>query len=278
MSLSLFNERPLILAHRGGRSLAAENTLSAIRKAKEAGADGCEIDVQITKDGELIVLHDLNLLRSTNACAHPVFINNPPVLPWRFTLEEIKKLSADVFPRRFCPPKYKEKPWLELPAIVDPDLGVPTLDEALKLCRDLGMVVNVEIKDLSRACPENLEKSIVEKVLAAIEDVNMEDEVIISSFNHEYVFRSKQLAPNVLTGALTFHKFTGDPVEVVMKSGADAWHPGFRSLNADNVRAAREAGFAVNPYTVNAAEDVDRLIKWGVTGLVTDYPQEYALK
>ena len=70
----------MIWAHRGGRSLAAENTLAAVRKAKEAGADGWELDVQVTKDGEVILLHDLNLLRSTNASVHPLFIGNPPAL------------------------------------------------------------------------------------------------------------------------------------------------------------------------------------------------------
>ena len=98
----LFNDRPLILGHRGARGLAAENTLHAVRLAAKAGADGCEIDVSPTKDGELIVLHDLNLLRTTNAAGQPLFANNPPALPWRFTLEEIRTLSANIYPRRLC--------------------------------------------------------------------------------------------------------------------------------------------------------------------------------
>lgn len=102
--LSLLHDTPLIWAHRGGRSLAAENTLLALRKGHEAGADGWETDVQLTRDGQLILLHDLNLLRTTNAGVHPLFMANRPTLPWRFTLEEIKLLSANVFPQRSCSP------------------------------------------------------------------------------------------------------------------------------------------------------------------------------
>ncbi|NDV22616.1 glycerophosphodiester phosphodiesterase family protein [Desulfovibrio sp. JC022] len=273
MSLSLINKRPLIWAHRGGRSLAPENTLAAVRKAKEAGADGWELDVQVTKDGEIILLHDLNLLRSTNASVHPVFAVNPPALPWRFALEEIKQLSANVFPRRFCPPKYKRQPWRDLPENLPDDLRIPTLVEALKLSRELDMWINVEIKDLSKAVPGSLGGKIVEKVLGIIREQSMDDQVVVSSFNHDYVRRSKEIAPHILTGVLTEHNFDGDPLEAARKAGADAWHPGFRFLTEEKVKAVREAGVAVNPYTVNEVEDMQRLTKWGVTGLVTDYPQ-----
>jgi len=273
MSLSLINSRPLIWAHRGGRSLAPENTLAAVRKGKEAGADGWELDVQITRDGEIILLHDLNLLRSTNASVHPVFVDNPPAFPWRFTLAEIKQLSADIFPRRFCPPKYERKPWREIPENLPDDLRIPTLAAALELSRELDMWVNVEIKDLSKAVPQSLAGNIVEKVLEVIRAQKMDDQVIVSSFNHDYVRESKLIAPHILTGALTEHNFNGDPVEAVSMVNADAWHPGYRCLTEEKVKAVREAGLAINPYTVNDFEDMRQLTAWGVTGLVTDYPQ-----
>ncbi len=274
MSLSLINDRPIIWAHRGGRSLAAENTLLALRKAHAAGADGWETDVQLTKDGKVILLHDLNLLRSTNACAHPLFMKNPPVLPWRFTLDEIRLLSADVFPRRFCPPKYKERPWQNLSKSVSPDLRIPTLVEALRLSKELGMWVNIEIKDVSKAMPPSLSAGIVSRVLALVESEKMNDQVVISSFNHDYVRESKKIAEHILTGVLTPHKFSGNPVAVVRSAGADAWHPGHKYLSCSAVASVREAGLAVNPYTVNELEDMTRLIEWGVSGLVTDYPQD----
>ncbi len=272
-SLNLFSNTPLIWGHRGGRSLAAENTLRAIRLGREAGAHGCEIDVQFTRDGEVIVLHDLNLLRTTNACLHPLFADNKPTLPWRFTLEEIRKLSADLFPRRSCP-RSSSAPWREVPDRVPEDVRVPTLTEVLRLVADLGMCCNIEIKDLSRAVPHELEQRIVEAVLDIVAAMDMAGVVIISSFNHDYIRRTKKLAPHILTGALTMHEFTGDAVDMLRNTGADAWHPGFRCLTRETVQQVRNAGLAINPYTVNDVEDMRRLIQWGVTGIVTDRPQD----
>jgi len=271
--LQLVNDKPLIFAHRGGRSLAAENTVRALRLAHAHHADGCEIDVQLTRDGELIVLHDLNLLRTTNAGVHPLFEKNRPALPWRFTLEEIRLLSANVFPRRFCSVPSQSKPWRELPQSVPDDVRVPTLAEVLGVMKECGMWLNIEIKDLSRAVPKELARTVVPKVQALVAAEGMADAVIISSFNPDYVRQSKEIAPHVLTGLLTEHEFEGDPVKAARDVKADAWHPGFRRLTRETVQRVREAGIAVNPYTVNDPEDMRRLADWGVTGIVTDYPQ-----
>lgn len=272
--LSLVQDKPLIWAHRGGRSLAPENTLRALRLAHRAGADGCEIDVQPTRDNAIIVLHDLNLLRTTNAGAHPLFVGAGPALPWRFTLEEIRRLSADVFPRRLCSARPEARPWRDIPATVPEDVRVPTLDEALRVMAELGLWLNIEIKDIARAAPPELARSVVERVLADVAAAGMDDQVIISSFNPDYVRRSKELAQRVLTGLLTAHRFPGDPVEAVRAARADAWHPGFRRLTREAVRQARRAGLAINPYTVNTPEAMRRLLDWGVTGIVTDCPQD----
>ncbi len=243
-----------------------------MRKGHDAGADGWEIDVQTTADGELIILHDLNLLRTTNAGVHPVMSGKKFPLPWLATLEELKQLSADIFPRRFCPPHYAEKPWLDMPTTVSNDVCIPTLGEVLQLADKLGMWVNIEIKDLSRAVPAKIEHDIVERVLKSVDLYSMNDKVLLSSFNHSYMKRSKVLNPKILTGLLTEHKFSKDPVALLKENKADAWHPGFRFLTADIIAAVRECGTAINPYTVNEPDDVARLAKWGVTGLVTDNP------
>lgn len=270
--LKLVNKKTLIWGHRGARALAPENTLLAMRRGYEAGADGWEIDVQTTRDKELIVLHDLNLLRTTNAGVHPSFAGHGLPLPWLFTLKELKKLFAGIFPRRLCPLKSPDKTWLEVPENVATEVCIPTLDEILKLADELGLWVNIEIKDLSGPVPADLKDDIVERVLSCVGKNLMQDRVILSSFNHSYMKRSKEIAPEILTGLLTEHKFSGDPVMALAKNKADAWHPGFRFLTRDIVRAVRDCGFAINPYTVNEPEDMRRLIKWGVTGLVTDSP------
>lgn len=272
--LSLINKNPLIWGHRGARSLAPENTLRAMRMAHDKGADGWEIDVQPSSDGELIVLHDLNLLRTTNAGVHPLFKGRGLPLPWLFTLKELKALSADVFPRRLCPPHYSEKPWLDVPESVAEDVCIPTLEEVLSLAKELGMWINIEIKDISHAVPKELEHDIVEKVHAAVAANAMNDQIILSSFNHSYMAKSKDLNSDIPTGLLTPHSFNGDPVMMIKEHRANAWHPGFKFLTKEIVWAVRDFGAAINPYTVNDPEDMKRLTKWGVTGLVTDVPQD----
>lgn len=271
--LSLKNNKVLVWGHRGARSLAAENTLRAMRLAYESGADGWEFDVQLTRDGKLIVLHDLNLLRTTNAGIHPLFVANGLPLPWRFSLAEIKQLSADVFPRRLCPPHYAEKPWLDLPDVLPDDIRVPTLEEVLDMARSLSMWLNIEIKDIFRAVPAELAESVVERVHQLVVSKGMKNQVILSSFNHDYMAESKKLDPDILTGLLTAHRFKEDPLELLRRFKADAWHPGFLCLDKNIVRNVRAGGFAVNPYTVNDAGCMRKLAEWGVTGLVTDNPQ-----
>ncbi|GFK93867.1 Glycerophosphodiester phosphodiesterase [Fundidesulfovibrio magnetotacticus] len=273
-SLTLFNDAPAIWAHRGGRSLAAENTLRALRMGRSAGARGCEIDVQLTRDAQVIVLHDLNLLRTTNAGAHPRFASGPPALPWLHTLEDIRALCADVFPRRTCTGSRHHKPWRELPDPCPEDVRVPTLAQALRLTRQLDMWLNVEIKDLARAAPPELAGRVVERVLEEVAAEGMEDRVIVSSFSATCVLRSKEAAPGVLAALLTPHGFRGDVERALRAVRADAWHPGHRGLERDAVRAALAAGYGVNPYTVNDAADMLRLAEWGVTGIVTDRPQD----
>lgn len=274
--LDLAGQRPLVWAHRGGRGLGPENTLHTLRKGYAAGANGWETDVQLTKDGKLILLHDLGLLRLTNAGALPHFRDNPPAVPWRFTLEELHLLRADAFPRRACPQRNPHRPWLDVSLPESSELGIPTLEMGLDLTLELGMWINIEIKDLTRSVPRPLADTVVQKVLNAVEERNMADQVIISSFNHDYIRESKQLAPHVLTGALTAHRFPGDPIEATLQAGADAWHPGHRFLTEAAVSRAREGGLFVTPYTVNEVSDMRRLTDWGVSGIVTDFPDRAA--
>ncbi len=272
--MQLHHDKPLIWAHRGGRSLAAENTLLAVRKAHQQGADGWETDVVLTRDGIPILLHDLNLLRTTNAVCHHHITDNPPALPWRYTLEEIKKLNAGTFPQRQCGNGVLEQMIKLGPAgPASPDMAVPTLREALTLSAQLGLYVNIEIKDVARVMPKALAKTIVEKVHEIVAEEQMTDRVIISSFNHDYLLESKRFNSSIPTGALTPHDFPGDPLAMLKKFKAEAWHPGHRKLTQDIITAVRTAGFAINPYTVNEPEQMKRLLQWGVSGLVTDYPQ-----
>ena len=260
--------RPLIIAHRGARSIAPENTLLAAQKAWEIGADMWELDVAMTYDDELVVIHDDTLTRTSNAAK--VY---PKMMPWnvrQFTLEELRKLDFGSW--------YIEKdPFGRIKAglITTEDqqemknLPIPTLEEALQFTKDHHWRVNVEIKDLSRTPGDAV---VVEKVVALIEKMDMVNSVILSSFNHEYIARAKAIDPNITTAALVEEK-AKDPIALVKGLNAQAYNPGVDALgDLAEIRKLRDAGIDVYVWTVNDEPTMRKLIAAGVSGIFTDDP------
>jgi len=265
MSLPQF---PMNIAHRGARSLAPENTLAAARQALAAGADMWELDVTLTADGELIVLHDDTLNRTTNVDAL-----YPLRAPWKahtFLLNEIRELDAGSW-------FVRQDPFGQIASgavtreVCDSYRGekIPTLEEALLFTRDNDWRVNIEIKDLGKA-PGN--RIIVERVLYLVRKLEMAEQVLISSFNENYLIRSKQMSPHVETAALV-----AMPAVLAARKlkylHAKAYHPRKGAISPLRIRSLQQQGFAVNVWTVNEGSDLKRYIEWGVDGLITDFPQ-----
>jgi glycerophosphoryl diester phosphodiesterase len=202
---SLNRGRILNIAHRGARSLAPENTLEAARKAFAVGARMWELDVCATRDGELVVIHDETLERTSNAAE--VF---PHRRPWRvqdFSLDEIRRLDfgswfvhADPF-GQIAAGAVSE---LECRQCVG--LRAPTLDEALTFTQNADRSVNIEIKD-QRSTPHH--RTIVEKVVSLVDRLDMADRVIVSSFHHPYLERARSLSPPMVCGILTNRRMRG---------------------------------------------------------------------
>ncbi|HEY9053712.1 MAG TPA: glycerophosphodiester phosphodiesterase family protein [Rectinemataceae bacterium] len=256
-----------VIAHRGNRSIAPENTILAARKGLEAGADSWELDVAASSDGILVVLHDDNLERTTDAA-----LRYPGRKPWTvydFTLAELRSLDAGSW--------YKAAdPFGQIAAgRVGPEdiqsfagLGLPTLEEALLFTKASGWRVNIEIKDATgRAC----DSWIVERTAQLVERLGIGDSILISSFNHDYLVRMKKAAPGLALAALV-NRPIPDPVGLMKSLGAIAFHPNGKYLDKATVQALRSAGFDVNVWTVNERADMERLVSWGVTGLITDFP------
>jgi glycerophosphoryl diester phosphodiesterase len=146
---------------------------------------------------------------------------------------------------------------------------IPTLEEALIFTKENNWQINVEIKDL-RGTPGDA--TIVEKVLAPIRDLNMEDHVWISSFNHLYISTVKQLIPVIRTGALV-EWLDLNPLARLKQTGAQSYNPGIRLASSRTIRSIREAGLDVFVWTVNKEASMRKLIKAGVSGIITDFPQ-----
>ncbi len=259
----------LTIAHRGARSLAPENTLAAARKGYDVGADLWETDVAVTADGELILFHDDSLARTTNA--EQLY---PDRAPWTFptfTLGETRRLDAGSWFGR-------EDPFGQIAAgaVSTAELvsyqgePIPTVREALQLTKNLGWRLNLELK---RQPPPQDAFPLVGAVLALIDEVDIAPEqVILSSFNHEWLHQAQRLRPEIEVQALVGYSFT-DPI-VWEPLAFSIYNARYTLVTPDDIQRITAQGIAINLFTVNDREDWARFIAAGVTGLITDFPQD----
>ncbi len=262
--------RPKILniAHRGARSVAPENTLAAARKALEFGADMWECDVALTSDGVPVIIHDDNLRRTSNAMS--VFPNRKPWKVTSFSLDELRRLDFGSWYLATDPYKLIKTGKL-MPEDLQKFVGesILTLEEALQFTRDNKWQINIEIKDL-RGTPGN--DTVVEMVTNMVKSFDMENRVWISSFNHLYISQVKKLEPEIRTGALV-EWLDLNPLARMQQTGAQSYNPGIRLANPRLIRSIREQGLDVFVWTVNKETSMRKLIKAGVSGIITDFPQ-----
>lgn len=229
-----------VIAHRGFSGETPENTLVAIRKAIEVGADMVEVDVTVTADGHVVLLHDETLDRTTDG-------EGPPTA---MTLEEIKGLDAGSW---FAPEFAGER--------------VPTLAEALEVVKDR-ILINVEIKS------EAVEHGVVPKVADLIIEHGMLDQVVVSSFSPEALARMKTTAPAIVTASLYNKELhTGrDPLEIIQAVGSRGFNISGKRLTPRMVERCHAHGIPVAVYTVNETTDLRTMMAMGVDAVFTDYP------
>ena len=261
----------LNIAHRGARSLAPENTLPAIRKAWDVGADVLEIDVAPTLEGRLIILHDDLLLRTTDIRRR--FPHRARYPCTAFTLAEIRSLDAGSWfaaADPFGQIATGEVSPADLRSFTG--LAIPILEEVLLFVKEKSWRVNIEIKPV----PSPMETfPITAAVLQCVEQLRVPaDLVIISSFVHAHIREVRDKRPDIEINALIGPTITGRQ---------DWGGYEFSTYNADaeytdeaQIDAAFEHGCRVNLYTVNRSSEMLRFIRAGVSGLFTDFPQTLA--
>jgi len=262
------DSKVMIIAHRGARSLAPENSISAAKRAFENHADGWELDVAMSVDGELVVLHDDTLERTSNV--KEVFPDRSPWSVYDFTMDDLKKLDVGTW-------FVESDPFEQIAKgnISDQYVGeyqgepIPTLREALIYTKDNNWWVNIEIKDASGTFADAV---IVSDVVKLVEELGMEDQVLISSFNFDYLKQVKANNQSLPTGVLV-NKIVMDPLALMKELDAQAFHPGMKVTYEKQVSLLLKEGYAVNVWTVNEESDMQKLIEMGVTGIITDFPQ-----
>jgi glycerophosphoryl diester phosphodiesterase len=241
-----------VIAHRGSSGAAPENTLAAVRLAIRHDADVVENDIQRTRDGELVIVHDTTLDRTTDV--EQVF---PARAPWNvgdFTLKEIKRLDAGSwFAPRFAGQE------------------VPTLEEWVNAVgRQAGMLLEPKSPALYPGIERDLDKEL--RSLPAFNRALRADQVVVQSFDHLWLRQYKDLAPDVPVGLL----YGTDPTEAEV-SAAATWaqqvNPALGAIEEDTVERIHAHGLETHVWTVNAGQDMYRAMEWGVDGIITNYPQ-----
>ena len=232
---------PLIWAHRGASGTAPENTLPAFQLAAEMGADGVELDVQMTRDGELVICHDETVDRTSNAKG---WIRD-------FTLAELKKLD-------FCGGNLAWE-----------GARIPTLEEVLELLEPTGLTMNIEMKT-----GIVFYEGMAEKTLETVERMGWKDRVIYSSFNHETLRRIRELDAEARTGVLYADGLV-DPAAYGRALGANALHPALYNLQYPGFfEACAQYGLDVNVWTVNSEEHLRMCRREGIHAVITNYPDK----
>lgn len=231
----------VIIAHRGYSAAYPENTMKAFIEAEKAGAEGLEIDVQLTKDGEVVVIHDEKIDRTTNGSG---FVKD-------LTYKELRRYNAGNKHLTII----KKEP-------------VPSLQEVLEWLKTTELVCNIELKN--GLIPY---KGMEEKVVEMVRKLGVEDKIIISSFNHYSVVYSHRLAPEIETAPILAEGLYM-PWVYAQSIRAKGIHPHFRAATNEIIKSSQEEGINVRPYTVNKESELERLFKVGTSAVITDDPKK----
>lgn len=244
------SKRPLVFAHRGGGALAPENTLAAFENGLALGADGIELDLQLSKDGVVVVSHDAMLDRTTDASG-PIASR---------TADELAQVDAGA---RFAGDgsyPYRRR-----------GVGVPRFSEVLVRHPQARMIVELKTDEISLA----------KAVLSEVQHAGAADRVTVGAFGCAGIQVIRDRDPRIATGAC---------LEEVRWALYRSWlglapsRPQYRAFQVPErrgattvvsprfVRAAHRGGIAVHVWTVDEPEDMERLLGWGVDGLITDRP------
>ncbi len=238
-TMEIFNkffkgDSPLIIAHRGFSAIAPENTVSAFKLAIRSKADMIELDVQLTKDGTPVVIHDTKVDRTTNGTGKVK----------SFYLWVLRELDAG----SWFDPKYKDE-------------KIPTLEEVLNFVNGK-LPINIEIKSSAAKA--------IEKIIAIIYELNMNEKVLISSFNPRILRKVRKLTEEIPTGFLYHYPVYFNIPKTLERLSSVVFIHNFKFTNTKLVEKIHNAGFKIFVYTVNKPNDIRKVINLGVDGIITD--------
>lgn len=253
--LELLKSKNLIAAHRGARSIAPENTMRSL-KATLGHCDFIEIDIQLSRDGIAIVMHDETLLRTTNISELDEFKSRKPYNVADFTLKELSSLDYGS--------------WFD-----GDTQALLTLSQTLEFIKKHSLFLNIEIKDMHNSFSDS---EVVSTLIKELKAHHLQSRVLISSFRHHYLPLCKERCSSLATAALVDKKHPKELLKYLASLRVDAYHMSDRLVDAASVTKLREAGYGVNVYTINNRARADELFEMGVNAIFTDELDIFAYK
>jgi glycerophosphoryl diester phosphodiesterase len=236
-------EPPFVIAHRGISAKAPENTLAAFALATTApGIDMVELDVRLTKDEEVIVLHDRTLQRTSTGNG----------IARKYTLNELRRNDAG----SWFDPSFRAQ-------------RIPTLTEVLQL---VGSTRWVDIEIKSDPFHPDHKGLVEERVINVVDQCKMKDRVFYTSFDHHLIGNLKRILPDAVTGVLynLFRDFGRSPSKLARRANASIFICAKGELQRSMIEDARLHGIAVYVYTLNSIKDAQKMIQLGVDGIISD--------
>ena len=233
---------PLIFAHRGASAYAPENTLSAFEIAFKQGAHAIELDAKLSADGQVVVIHDATVNRTTDGKGRVANLE----------LAALRELDAgSSFSEEFRGEK------------------IPILPEVFELVVGTRLIINVELTNYS-----NPRDTLVDQVCGLVRRFGLEKNVLFSSFLPANLVKARTLLPDVPQGLLAMRGWLGGWARSFgFNFGQyDALHPHLRDVTPRRITRVHRLGRRVHVWTVNDIKDIRRLFKWGVDGIFSDDP------
>ena len=231
-----------IFAHRGFSSQYPENTMTAFRKALEAGADGIEFDARLTADGQIVIMHDPTVDRTTNGKGK---VRN-------LSFAEIRKLDAGL-----------------KKGMVFENERVPMLEEVLA---EFGgkLLLNIELCNYD----EGDERALANETVELIEKYDLIDSVIVSSFRFNNLVYVKDMNPGISCGLLALQGIKGFLARNLLNHSVsvDAVHPYYTDVSEKLIRREQQCGRKIRAYTVNDPKDIRHMYDMGADAIFTDDP------
>ncbi len=263
-----FKQNNIIFAHRGARSIRAENTMSAFQEAL-GKCDALEVDVGFTKDGIPIIIHDDTLERTSNVKRFKEF--KKPYNVVDYTYKQIKQLDFSSWfikndPFNTIKDKLVSKKELQKLPIQ----RIVKLKKVLKFCKKHNLPINIEIKDMRGTA---FNKTAVSDVLKIVHQLEVDNLVLISSFNHSYIKKSYKLSPLISTAILEENNHPKNIIKYLKSIPTKSYHPRLTIAKTKIIQQVANAGFFVNIFTVNDSKNLvkQKHFKNGVKGIFTDF-------